>query len=144
MYRMIRASVSDKTLKRVASYKEFDNGHVLFEYKKMTFDEAEEAARLASIKDPDNIYYVKYDDIMDSASDVRWIAGKKYDWSQVQMKGDKPYIKSSTEVKSAFSKSEKEVCLRVLKQMKREETCKGILDQIDQVSRSLKSIQIAE
>ena len=66
------------SFKRIARYNEFDNGHVLFDYSRMTDDEAEEAAKLASIKDGTDVYYVKYDDIMNPASDISWYKGQAY------------------------------------------------------------------
>lgn len=84
------------SLKRIARYNEFDNGNVLHNYEKMTSEEAEERAKQASIDNPDDIYYVAYDDIMDSSSDLRWINGKSYNYSDVQIKGGKPYIKDAS------------------------------------------------
>ena len=81
------------SLKRIARYNEFDNGNVLHNYEKMTSEEAEEKAKQASLDNPDDIYYVAYDDIMDSSSDLRWINGKSYNYSDVQIKGGKPYVK---------------------------------------------------
>ena len=65
--------------------------------EKMTSEEAEEKAKQASIDNPDDIYYVAYDDIMDPASDIRWIAGEPYNYSRVQIKNGKPFIKGVTE-----------------------------------------------
>ena len=90
----LEESVTDKTLKRVSSYGEFDNGYVFHDWKKMTFAEAEEEARKASIKDPDNIYYVAYDDVMNPSSDYVWIDGKQFDSLKVTLRGGKPYIKN--------------------------------------------------
>ena len=90
----LEESVTDKTLKRVSRYKEFDNGHVFHDWKKMTFAEAEEEARKASIKDPNDVYYVAYDNIMDPSSDYVWVDGKKYENSEVTLRGGKPCIKS--------------------------------------------------
>lgn len=84
------------SLKRIARYNEFDNGNVLHNYEKMTSEEAEERAKQASLDNPDDIYYVAYDDIMDSSSDLRWINGKSYNYSDVQIKGGKPYIKDTS------------------------------------------------
>lgn len=67
----------DKVQKRIARHNEFDNGHVLHNYEKMTSAEAEEKARLASIENPDDIYYVSYDDIMNPSSDIKWKNGQK-------------------------------------------------------------------
>ena len=102
MYRVIKASNQTNLRSlRISNYKEFDNGHVLFDYKRMDPDKAEELARKQSIKDPDNIYYVKYDNIMDPSSDLRWIDGKSYHYSQVQLRGDHPEIKASTKISSS-------------------------------------------
>lgn len=75
MKRLIKASTK---LKRISSYNEFDNGRILHNWVKMTDEEAEEAARIASLKDPTNVYYVAYDDLMDSSSSICWINGKSY------------------------------------------------------------------
>lgn len=69
---------ADTVKKRISSYKESDNGHRLFKYYDWTSDEAEEKAKQASIKDPTDVYYVKYDDIMNPCSDVRWYKGNSY------------------------------------------------------------------
>lgn len=67
----------DKVAKRIARHNEFDNGHVLHNYERMTSAEAEEKARLASIEDPDDIYYVSYDNIMNPSSDIKWKNGQQ-------------------------------------------------------------------
>lgn len=77
-----RQSVSS-SYKRVARYGEFDNGHVFFDYDEMDDDTAEEKARQASLNDPNDIYYVKYDDVMNPDSDNRWYRGNKYNWSDI-------------------------------------------------------------
>lgn len=69
----------DKTAKRVARYKEFDNGHVLHSWlEDKTADEVEELARLASIENPDDVHYVQYDNVMNSSNGIRWLNGEKY------------------------------------------------------------------
>ena len=83
--------------KRVARYGEFDNGYVMHNWAKMSDEEAENKAKQMSIKNPDDIYYVAYDDIMDPSSDIRWIAGEPYNYSRVQIKNGKPFIKGVTE-----------------------------------------------
>lgn len=83
--------------KRVARYGEFDNGYVMHNWAKMSDEEAENKAKQMSIKNPDDIYYVAYDDIMDPSSDIRWIAGEPYNYSDVQIKNGKPFIKGVTE-----------------------------------------------
>lgn len=93
----MRIYKEETKFKRVSSYKEFDNGHVLHsDWKEMSSEDAENIAKQKSIDDPDNIYYVVYDDVMDPSSDLRWINGKSYNYSQVQMKGDKPVIKDES------------------------------------------------
>lgn len=79
--------------KRISYYKEFDNGRVLHHWTEMTDEEAQEIARKESIKYPDDIFYVAYDDVMNPDSDIRWVNGKQYNYDEVQMRGDKPVIK---------------------------------------------------
>lgn len=89
-------NINEETqLKRIARYGEFDNGHVLHNWNKMSSEEAEEKAKQASLQNPNDIYYVAYDDIMDSSSDLRWINGKSYNYSDVEIKGGKPHIKNT-------------------------------------------------
>lgn len=63
---------------RIARTDEFDNGKVFFNYSLMTNSEAEERAKKASIEYPNKIFYVKYDDIMNPSSDLKWVNGKSY------------------------------------------------------------------
>lgn len=71
---------SSTAYKRIARTDEFDNGHVLHgDWMKMSDEEAEELAKQASIENPGKIYYVKYDDLMNGASDIKWVNGKSYD-----------------------------------------------------------------
>lgn len=69
---------SGSRLKRIARYGEFDNGKVLHNYDELDNDKAEELAKQASIDDPNDTYYVKYDDIMNPSSDYNWYRGEKY------------------------------------------------------------------
>ena len=70
---------SDKKIKaRIAATDEFDNGYVFFNYDLMTNNDAEEKAKNASIKSPNRIFYVKYDDVMNPSSDLKWVNGKSY------------------------------------------------------------------
>lgn len=72
----------------------FDNGHVLHgDWKKMSNEEAELLAKQYSENDPENIYYVHYDNIMDPASDYVWYQGEPY------MSGDLVYKGGSVDVK---------------------------------------------
>ena len=64
--------------KRIARYREFDNGHVLHQWDEMSNEEAEEKAKQASIENPDDVYYVAYDDIMNPRSDISWYRGNQY------------------------------------------------------------------
>lgn len=83
-------------LKRIANYKEFDNGHVLFDMKEMSTEDAEKQARDMSKNDPTNIYYVKFDDIMNPSSDIRWINGKAYNYEgfvSMFIREGRPYAK---------------------------------------------------
>lgn len=90
-----------KYMVRIAKYGEFDNGRVLRNYRKMYPDDAEKLAKQASEKDPNNIYYVYYGDIMLDGSDLRWINGKSYHYSQVKMTPDGPVIKESKIIKES-------------------------------------------
>ena len=78
----------DTVQKRIARHNEFDNGHVLHNYEKMTSAEAEEKARLASIENPDDIYYVSYDNIMNPSSDIKWKNGKQVTNEQLEADGE--------------------------------------------------------
>lgn len=64
--------------KRIARYREFDNGHVLHQWDEMSNEEAEEKAKQASIENPNDVYYVAYDDIMNPRSDISWYKGNQY------------------------------------------------------------------
>ena len=43
----------------------------------MSSQEAEEKARQMSIENPDKVYYVKYDNIMEPCSDIKWKNGQQ-------------------------------------------------------------------
>ena len=64
--------------KRIARYREFDNGHILHQWDEMSNEEAEEKAKQASIENPDEVYYVAYDDVMNPRSDISWYRGNQY------------------------------------------------------------------
>lgn len=86
--------------KRIARYREFDNGHVLHSWKEMSDEEAEEAAKQASIKDPTDVYYVAYDDVMNPGSELRWYKGKSYTWDEVEevlKKEKEPFLSNHKE-----------------------------------------------
>ena len=94
--------IGSTKLKRIARYGEFDNGHVLHDWTEMTDEEAEDLAKQMSLENPDDVYYVAYDDIMDSCSDTRWINGEPYSFEDVGIRGGKPYIKNA-DIKSSQS-----------------------------------------
>lgn len=75
---MKRYIKSGTSYKRVARVDEFDNGYVLHSWQKITDEEAEELARQASLENPKKIFYVQYDDIMNSSSDIKWVNGQPY------------------------------------------------------------------
>lgn len=84
---------------RVAQYGEFDNGHVLFDWTDMSMEDAENLAKDASLKDPNGMYYVAIDNVMDPSSDYRWINGQKYRYDQVEIRDGKPHVKESKKSK---------------------------------------------
>jgi len=68
---------SGTSLKRIVKEDSADNYHVLRNWKRMTDDEAEDAAKQASLDDPEGVYYVAYDDVMNPSSEYRWKNGVK-------------------------------------------------------------------
>lgn len=101
-YRADTKVTGSTALKRIARYGEFDNGRVFHNWTKMTDEQAEELAKQMSLENPDDVYYVEYDDLMDSCSDTRWINGQPYSFEDVGIRGGKPYIKNA-DVKSSQS-----------------------------------------
>lgn len=90
----IKASYDGKFTCRIDHYGAFDNGRVLHnDWQKMSNEQAELLAKQYSENDPENIYYVHYDDIMDPASDYVWYQGEPY------MSGDLVYRGGSVDVK---------------------------------------------
>lgn len=82
--------------KRIASTTEFDNGHVIFnDWKKMTDEEAEELAKQKSIENPGKVYYVKYDDIMNPCSDIKWKNGKALKESKFNVNSGNAHLDNS-------------------------------------------------
>jgi len=73
--------------KRISHYNEFDNGHVLHAWYEMSNEEAEEKAKQASIENPNDVYYVQYDDIMNPSSELRWFRGKQYTIDTIDKEG---------------------------------------------------------
>ena len=69
---------ADRVQKRIACTTEFDNGHVFHnDYFRASSAEAEEMARQKSIENPGKVFYVKYDDVMEPCSDIKWKNGQK-------------------------------------------------------------------
>ena len=69
---------ADKVQKRIACTTEFDNGHVFHnDYFRASAAEAEKRAKQASIENPDKVFYVKYDDVMNPSSDIKWKNGEQ-------------------------------------------------------------------
>lgn len=69
-------------------YNSFDNGKVLRNFQYMTEEQAQEAARQASIKDPTDAYYVHYDDVMNPGGDIVWVNGVAYRGMDVSPRGE--------------------------------------------------------
>lgn len=69
-------------------YNAFDNGKVLRNFQYMTEEQAQEAARQASIKDPTDAYYVHYDDVMNPGGDIVWVNGVAYRGMDVSPRGE--------------------------------------------------------
>lgn len=98
-------------------YNAFDNGKVLRNFQYMTEEQAQEAARQASIKDPTDAYYAHYDDVMNPTGDIVWVNGVPYYEWDVRPHGDSILIEegaqpaevanASTEIKAyTFDESE--------------------------------------
>ena len=69
---------ADKVQKRIACTTEFDNGHVFHnDYFRASSAEAEERAKQASIENPNKVFYVKYDDVMNPSSNIKWKNGEQ-------------------------------------------------------------------
>ena len=93
-------TASDDTKKRlvyITHYGAFDNGHVLHDYKKMTEEQAQKAAKQASIEDPTDAYYVHYDDIMNPTGDIVWVNGVAYRARDVRPRGEGIIIKEGAQ-----------------------------------------------
>lgn len=76
---MKRLILSNTKSCRIAKVNEFDNGRVFHNWDKISSDRAEALAAQASIDDPNNIYYVAYDDVMNPSSDIFWVKGESFD-----------------------------------------------------------------
>lgn len=80
---------ADKVQKRIACTTEFDNGHVFHnDYFRASSSEAEERAKQASIENPDKVFYVKYDDVMNPSSDIKWKNGEQLNEADTIEDGD--------------------------------------------------------
>lgn len=77
--------------KRISHYNEFDNGHILHSWNEMSNEEAEEKAKQASIDNPNDVYYVQYDDVMNPCSELRWFRGKQYTIDTIDKEGSEYY-----------------------------------------------------
>lgn len=91
--------IAESTMyKRISNYGEFDNGNVIHtDWSKLSDEAAEELAKQKSIEHPDQIFYVQYDDVMEPCSELRWINGKSYNWSDIKFSEGKPIIMSANE-----------------------------------------------
>ena len=106
--------------KRIARYNEFDNGYVIHnDWKKISDEEAEELAKQASIEDPTDVYYVQFDDIMNSSNDNRWYKGELYTVDEIRdkLRKEKEALwKKAQQEKDSETKSDiKEVDLNTYK-----------------------------
>ena len=68
----------NKVAKRISSYKKPYKHKFHSWYEKLSPDKAEEMARQASLENPEDIYFVQYDDIMNSSSEYRYVNGVQY------------------------------------------------------------------
>lgn len=95
--------ITESTMyKRISNYGEFDNGNVIHtDWSKLSDEAAEELAKQKSIEHPDQIFYVQYDDVMEPCSDLRWVNGKSYNWSDIKFIEGKPVITSVNEAISS-------------------------------------------
>lgn len=98
--------------KRISKYKESDGSVLRGGWKEIPDEEAEELAKQASIDDPTDVYYVEYNDIMDSSSNIRWYKGKSYTPEEVQ----------------EIRKKEKYALYKKMMQAELEEQCKTFKD----------------
>lgn len=101
---MKRQIKSGTSLKRITYTDAFDNGRVLHGgWKKMTDEDAEAEAKQASLKDPKNIYYVAYDNIMNPSSDYYWVNGKSYTSYDAALRARKSSVASSVKASIQIS-----------------------------------------
>lgn len=94
----VRHIIEGTMYKRISNYDEFDNGNVIHsDWSKLSAEAAEDLAKQKSIEHPDQIFYVQYDDVMEPCSDLRWVNGKSYNWSDIKFIEGKPVIISVNE-----------------------------------------------
>lgn len=86
-------------------YNAFDNGKVLRNFQYMTEEQAQEAARQASIKDPTDAYYVHYDDVMNPGGDIVWVNGVAYRDMDVSPRGEGVAIRKGAQPVEAATAS---------------------------------------
>ena len=82
-------------LYRIDYYGSWDNGRVFHSFKKGTLDNAEGDAKIASKKDPENLYYVVLDDIMNPTTGWYWYRGKRYNYRDPELNKIKRTINNS-------------------------------------------------
>jgi len=70
--------------KRIAKYGESGGSILRGGWKEMSNEEAENLAKEASIENPDDVFYVEYNDLMNSSSDIRWYKGESYTPEEIQ------------------------------------------------------------
>lgn len=98
----VRHIIEGTMYKRISNYDEFDNGNVIHsDWSKLSDEAAEDLAKQKSIEHPDQIFYVQYDDVMEPCSELRWVNGKSYNWSDIKFSEGKPVIKSVNEAISS-------------------------------------------
>jgi len=88
-----RESLCESTeLKQVCRFGFPATGIPCTNWLEISDSDAEARAKKMSAENPNDIYYVRYNDVMDSSSDIRWINGKEYDASNVRMSSGKPHV----------------------------------------------------
>jgi hypothetical protein len=63
---------------RIDRHNAWDNGRILHSYEVDTLENAEEKARQASLENPNDIFYVHLDNIMNPTTEWSWYRGEKY------------------------------------------------------------------
>lgn len=79
MIKLIKENPVPKKVKfRIDHHNAWDNGRILHSYEVDTLENAEEKARQASLENPDDIFYVHLDNIMNPTTEWSWYRGEKY------------------------------------------------------------------